>query len=544
MRFNRETEADRAAKNFAKKQAGKAAQKAGKKAAKAAGKATSAIAQKIVTAIVSAIGTPAALVILVAVLVLIVLPSMIFGASFGTDSKYDSDELGATAVGSGWEDDAEQAIEERYHDMKIATFWSDLGTFFTSGRWGQEGARFETEFSNASDADEEGTDGYFSSSNRLIALINEAFRLSLSRSRIKSEAIAMANQAIPELEEEIRSSAEYGRPSNVAESDYTINISVEPDPDFNEDQNFIYESCYVLAATSSMVNDMDSFDVGTRMILDRAFSITGLDGNTDQEICWEKSVSTEILSSTTDSYTHHYVVTDSNGVTTEYPNLDSIPEELRGSAEAVEYETKEVNAVVYYSISLSPNFKEIVNSKCNIETALPEDAAAYEISQADQVNSSALELTKFYGVTGGDWAEIGEAGLPLPRGSYWISSEFGWRVLGGSRDFHKGIDLAAAMGTPVYAIKDGVCTVSGHDASYGNCVSIDHGDGLMTRYAHMSVVAVTDGQSVTAGEIIGYVGSTGNSTGPHLHFEVRQNGTPIDPLSTELGSEIRNGATR
>lgn len=179
MRFNRETQADRAAKNFAKKQVNKAVKKHGKKAAKAAGKAASAATKKIVAMLASALGGPVGLVLFAAIFVLILLPSMIFGSGFGTDSKYDPDDLNNTSVGSSWEDDAELAIDERYKDLKIANFWGDLGTFFTTGHWGQAGARFETEFANAKDADEQGTDGYFSSSNRLIAIINEAFRLSL-----------------------------------------------------------------------------------------------------------------------------------------------------------------------------------------------------------------------------------------------------------------------------------------------------------------------------------------------------------------------------
>ena len=99
------------------------------------------------------------------------------------------------------------------------------------------------------------------------------------------------------------------------------------------------------------------------------------------------------------------------------------------------------------------------------------------------------------------------------------------------------------VGVPIYAVKDGVCTVPPFDGDgYGNYVTMDHGDGIQTRYGHMSAVAVSSGQSVKAGEIIGFVGSTGNSTGPHLHFEIIVNGTRIDPLSTELGPLIEDAA--
>lgn len=546
MHFNRETEADRAAKDFAQRQAKKTLKKHGGKAAKAAGKAagkiTSIVAQRLATVVAGAIGGPVSLVILAAVLVLIILPSMIFSSGFGADSKYNPSELANTSVGSTWEDDAENAINERYADLKIANFWEDLGTFFTTGQWGQTGARFETEFANAKDADEEGTNGYFSSSNRLIAIINEAFRLSLKNSRIESEAIALANQTKVELEEEIRSSAEYGCPSDIASGDYTIEITIEEDPAFNTDQNFIYESCYMLAASSGTANNEDSFGTGVRVTLDKAFSVTGLDGNLDKQICWEASVSSTISPLERESYTVYKVI-NSVGVATYYPTLESVPESDRDSAVAETRNKAKVKATIYYTVNLKPNYQDIINERCGIEDALPEGTPAYEITQEEQVKNSALELSKFYGIVGGNWAEIGEAGLPLPRGSYYISSEFGWRILRGERDYHEGIDLAAPAGTPIYAVKDGVCTVHPFDGDgYGYYVTIDHGDGIKTRYAHMSAVAVTDGQTVTAGEIIGYVGSTGNSTGPHLHFEVWSGGSRIDPLSTELGPEIRNAS--
>ena len=540
MRFNRETQADRAAKNFAKKQVNKAVKKHGKKTAKAAGKAASAVTQKIVAMLAGALGGPIGLTLFAAIFVLILLPSMIFGSGFGTDSKYDPDDLNNTSVGSSWEDDAELAIEERYKDLKIANFWGDLGAFFTTGQWGQAGTRFETEFANAKDADEQGTNGYFSSSNRLIAIINEAFRLSLTNSRIKQEAIAMANQAVPEIDNEIRTGAATKRPEDVSPSDYHVTINVEAHPKLSMDQNFIDESCYALAAASGAVNNDDGYATGTREVLDKVFSFTGLDWNLDQEICWEASVSSEISNLIKTPYTI-YFYTDDMGVETMCESYEAIPIPYRDTARSEIHYKASVEATVYYTIALSPNYKDIINERCGIEDTLPADAPAYEVTQKEQVSNNALELVKFYGLAGGGSAEIGEAGLPLPRGSYYISSRFGWRTLYGRPDYHQGIDLASAMGTPIYAAKDGTCTVPAYDGDgYGNYVTIDHGGGIQTRYAHMSMVAVTNGQTVTAGEVIGYVGSTGNSTGPHLHFEVIVGGTKTDPLSTELGPLIED----
>ena len=112
------------------------------------------------------------------------------------------------------------------------------------------------------------------------------------------------------------------------------------------------------------------------------------------------------------------------------------------------------------------------------------------------------------------------------------TSDFGWRthpIFGTSR-FHAGIDIGAGYGSPIVAPKDGVVVLAGENGGYGNAVALDHGGGLATFFAHQSSIAVSYGQSVSRGEVIGYVGSTGYSTGPHLHFEVRVNGSPTDPM--------------
>ncbi len=111
-----------------------------------------------------------------------------------------------------------------------------------------------------------------------------------------------------------------------------------------------------------------------------------------------------------------------------------------------------------------------------------------------------------------------------------VSSPYGLRW--GGSDFHPGIDIANEMGTPIVATADGVVTTAGYNmGGYGNMVDIDHGNGIMTRYGHGSQVVVTAGQHVKRGQVIMYMGSTGFSTGPHCHYEVRINGEAVNPAS-------------
>ena len=114
-----------------------------------------------------------------------------------------------------------------------------------------------------------------------------------------------------------------------------------------------------------------------------------------------------------------------------------------------------------------------------------------------------------------------------------ITSPFGYRThpIFGTSIFHSGIDIGVDYGTPVHAADSGVVVDAGWISGYGYAVIIDHGNGLSTLYGHNESLAVSAGQSVSQGQVIAYAGSTGNSTGPHVHFEVRVNGDPVDPMS-------------
>jgi murein DD-endopeptidase MepM/ murein hydrolase activator NlpD len=119
----------------------------------------------------------------------------------------------------------------------------------------------------------------------------------------------------------------------------------------------------------------------------------------------------------------------------------------------------------------------------------------------------------------------------------WLSAGYGVRPdpFTGESDFHPGIDISAEKGTPIEATADGIVELAEPSGDYGNLVVIDHGFGLVTRYGHLSKFAVSSGQQVKRGDVIGYVGATGRATGPHLHYEVLANGKLMNPLQLLVG---------
>lgn len=113
-----------------------------------------------------------------------------------------------------------------------------------------------------------------------------------------------------------------------------------------------------------------------------------------------------------------------------------------------------------------------------------------------------------------------------------VSSSFGGRMspFGRGGQFHKGLDISNRMGTPIIAPAEGTVIMSGPDGAYGNSVEINHGGGIVTKYAHLQRASVRQGEYVKRGQVLGYIGMTGRTTGPHLHYEVRLNGAPVNPM--------------
>jgi murein DD-endopeptidase MepM/ murein hydrolase activator NlpD len=155
-----------------------------------------------------------------------------------------------------------------------------------------------------------------------------------------------------------------------------------------------------------------------------------------------------------------------------------------------------------------------------------DQAAASEIDALQAAsNAIAAKIRAAQANNGGATATASSAGLIWPVEGP-ITSPFGWRW----GRLHQGIDIGVPAGTPIHAAAAGTVIYCGWEEGYGNFVVLDNGGNLATAYAHQSAIAVTCGQVVQQGDVIGYVGCTGHCTGPHLHFEVRIDGNPVDPL--------------
>jgi murein DD-endopeptidase MepM/ murein hydrolase activator NlpD len=154
-----------------------------------------------------------------------------------------------------------------------------------------------------------------------------------------------------------------------------------------------------------------------------------------------------------------------------------------------------------------------------------------EASEIDGLAAASNALTERIRAAQASRQSGGPTSTPSSAGLIWpvngpVTSPFGWRW----GRMHQGIDIGVGMGTPIRAAAAGTIIYCGWESGYGNLVVIDHGGNLATAYGHQSSIAVACGQQVAQGDVIGYVGCTGHCTGPHLHFEVRINGSPTDPL--------------
>lgn len=214
--------------------------------------------------------------------------------------------------------------------------------------------------------------------------------------------------------------------------------------------------------------------------------------------------------------------------------------ELQAKQEELEAEKKELEAQIAAAtqiiLELQSDIDEYTaayNENAAAESAIQAeiDAMTAQLKAQEEAARKAAEAAK-QTYTGTGSTATGSFIWPCPSSTY-VTSGFGWRIhpIFGTERYHNGIDISANSGASILAADSGTVSIATYSSSYGNYVVLYHSGGNTTLYAHMSSMAVSVGDSVTQGQTIGYVGSTGWSTGPHLHFEISINGTRVDPLN-------------
>lgn len=220
-----------------------------------------------------------------------------------------------------------------------------------------------------------------------------------------------------------------------------------------------------------------------------------------------------------------------NGVSDSGSTSKSSSKSSSSSSGSTTSEGKSINAEtvggLFSSIIVNSKAGKALSSIIGMNNSEEKSSSSSSSSESSSSSSSSSKSSSkkssSKSTSGGEFAH------PCPGST--VSSPFGNRAapIAGASNTHNGIDLASPTGTPVYAAEAGKVTIAGWSDSAGNWVVIDHGKGIVTKYMHMSKIRVKAGQKVKRGQRIGDVGSTGMSTGPHLHFQVEKNGTPVDP---------------
>jgi murein DD-endopeptidase MepM/ murein hydrolase activator NlpD len=223
----------------------------------------------------------------------------------------------------------------------------------------------------------------------------------------------------------------------------------------------------------------------------------------------------------------------------QYKQLEQIAQDNELQAQSLSSLASEVSTL--YGLKPDPAFQD-------------DDPASASWQQLDALRSSAMNGTASLGISMGevrdtslrDWMRLAAAPTLWPVMGR-ISGSFGERIdpFSGEGAFHRGVDISAEYGTRIIAPADGIVRFADFMNGYGRAVMIDHGNGVSTLYGHMSGFAVTPGQYVRRGDAVGYVGQSGRSTGPHLHYEVRIFNTPVNPskyLRFSLNQQVAVGA--
>lgn len=252
-----------------------------------------------------------------------------------------------------------------------------------------------------------------------------------------------------------------------------------------------------------------------------------LDSNNMEEFLSNMSMVQEIYKN--DQKTLDNLNKQHKALETEKANLQEKKAEIESAKaeldkQKADLESKKAEYKAEYD-KLQAEYDNLEADAQSITAVINSSAGAYENS----VNNSS-DSTSDSGSSSSDGGSYGGGALSWPVSGP-VTSEFGYRIHPVFGDYrgHTGIDIGVPTGTPVHAAADGVVIYSGGYGGYGNVIMIDHGGGLVTLYAHNSSLAVSVGQNVSRGEVVAYAGSTGWSTGPHCHFEVRSGGQPVNP---------------
>lgn len=257
-------------------------------------------------------------------------------------------------------------------------------------------------------------------------------------------------------------------------------------------------------------------------------------GNTQfiEILCASKDIS-EFLNNA------EYITTISEYDRDQLKEYQAVREAVQKQQEALEAEYAELETLQNGLIEKQGTLETLLASKESEISSIASELSdtTKKLSQLEAAAAEAArkqqEKDNVYSSGAGGSVVSGNGTLTHPCPGYTrISSGFGWRPqpLPGASTNHKGIDFAAPTGTPIYAAAGGTVTSAGYSGNAGKMIVINHGNGMLTYYMHCNTLYVKPGQKVSKGQNIAAVGTTGNSTGPHLHFQVTVNGTPVNPM--------------